>query len=211
MHVDFLKAMLWTSIGFLSGSMMFSYWLGKLFIKKDVRDYGDANPGAFNAWKAGGWKTGLPAGILELCKGALPVGLAHWVFGIEGWALIPVALAPILGHAFSPFLKFKGGKAIAVTLGVWTAITVWEGLVVLGLLIGLFYIIIDHPSWSVIFAMLAFLGYLILVGLLVRGMEMPLLAIWAGNMVIFLHKHRVDLKKSIKPKPYIVRLFRRAS
>ena len=211
MNGNLLHALLWTGVGFAAGSMMFSVWMGKLLIKKDVRDYGDANPGAMNAWRAGGWKIGLPAGILELCKGAVPVGLAHWVFGINGWMLIPVALAPILGHAFSPFLKFKGGKAIAVTFGVWTAITIWEGLVVLGLLIGLFYLIIDHPSWSVIFGMLAFLGYLLLLGLFVRGLEIPLLAIWAGNMAIFLYKHRIDLKKAIKPRPYILRLLRRAS
>jgi len=184
---------------------------GKTAYQKRRQGVRRCQPWCHNAWKAGGWKIGLPAGILELCKGAVPVGLAHWVFGINGWMLLPVALAPILGHAFSPFLKFKGGKAIAVTFGVWTAITIWEGLVVLGLLIGLFYLLIDHPSWSVILGMLASLGYLLLLGLFVRGMEIPLLAIWAGNMAIFLYKHRIDLKKAIKPRPYILRLLRRAS
>ncbi|MCK4232557.1 glycerol-3-phosphate acyltransferase [candidate division WOR-3 bacterium] len=211
MSVDLLKVFLWTGVGFLSGSMMFSVWMGKLLLKKDVRAYGDANPGAANVWKAGGWKIGLPAGILELWKGAVPVGLAHWAFGIEGWYLVPVALAPILGHAFSPFLGFKGGKAVAVTLGVWTGITLWEGIGVLGILMGVFFILQTVDSWAIILAMLAFLGYLLFLGLFVRGVEIPLLAIWAGNMAIFLYKHRVDLRESIKPRPYIARLFRRAS
>ena len=59
-----------------------------------------------------------------MAKGALPVALAYYVFGVSGWGLMPVMLAPILGHAYSPFLRFKGGKAIAVTFGVWTALTV---------------------------------------------------------------------------------------
>jgi glycerol-3-phosphate acyltransferase PlsY len=211
MNTELLNSLIWTGIGFLSGSMMFSVWLGRLFTKKDARDYGDTNPGAFNAWKAGGWRIGLPSALLDFGKGAAPVAVAVWVLGVEGWYLVPVALAPILGHAFSPFLKLRGGKAIAVTLGVWTGITVWEGVIAFGLVIGLFYIIIDHPSWSVIFAMLAFLGYLIVLGLFVRGVELPILAIWAGNMLILLSKHWVDLKKTIRTRPYIARLFRRAT
>jgi len=207
----FLGVALWTGAGFLAGSLMFSYWLGRLFAKKDVREYGDANPGAFNAWKAGGWKIGLAAALLDFAKGAVPVGLAVWVFGVGGWYVVPVALAPILGHAFSPFLKFRGGKAIAVSLGVWSALTIWEGLLVFGLLIGLFYILLDHPSWSVIFAMLAFLGYMILLGVLLRGVEIPLLAVWTGNMLVFLHKHRLALREAIKPRPYVARFFRRTS
>lgn len=205
------KVLLWTGIGFASGSLMFSYWVGKIFLKKDVRDYGDANPGAANAWKAGGWKIGLPGALLDFAKGAVPVGLAVWFFGIHGWGLVPVALAPIIGHAFSPFLKFKGGKAIAVTLGVWTALTVWEGLLILGLLIGLFYLLIDHPSWSVIFATLAYLGYMVFVALLGRGFNIPIFAVWTGNMLILLYKHHDDLREAIHPRSYILRLFRRAS
>jgi len=206
MSADFLKVFLWTGVGFLSGSMMFSVWMGKLLLKKDVRAYGDANPGAMNAWRAGGWKIGLPAGILELCKGAVPVGLAHWVFGISGWMLLPVALAPILGHAFSPFLKFKGGKAIAVTLGVWTAITIWEGLGVLGILMGLFALLLAVDAWPVIFGTVAFFVYLIL-----RGAPLPLLALCIGNLTILAWKHRVELKQSLRLRPYIVKFFRRAS
>lgn len=203
------NVLIWTGIGFLAGSLMFSYWLGKVFLRKDVREYGDANPGAANAWKAGGWKVGIPGALLDFLKGAVPCAIAHWVAGIEGWALIPCALAPILGHAFSPFLKFKGGKAIAVSLGVWTGITIWEGLLVFGLLIGMFYVLLDRPSWSLMLAMLVFLGYILVKGILGAGIEIPLLAIWAGNMLIFLYKHHDVLKESIKPRPYITRLFRR--
>lgn len=209
MSAKLLHTLLWTGVGFLTGSIMFAFWGGKLFLKKDIRNYGTGNPGAVSAWKAGGWKIGLPTGLLELAKGLIPVALAIWVFGVNGWYLVPVALAPILGHAFSPFLKFKGGRATAATLGVWTAITIWEGMVVLGVIIGLFYIIIDNPSWANIWGMLAFLAYLLLVGLLVRGVEFHLLAIWAGNMGIMLIKHWSGLSEPIKPRPYIVRFLKK--
>ncbi|MBN2378942.1 glycerol-3-phosphate acyltransferase [candidate division WOR-3 bacterium] len=211
MNAELLNSIIWTAAGFASGSLMISFWMGKFFLKEDIREYGDRNPGATNAWKAGGWKIGLPSGLLEFAKGGAPVAVAVWVFGVEGWYLVPVALAPILGHAFSPFMKFKGGKAIAVTLGVWTAITVWEGLLVLGLLIGLAYIILNHPSWSLIFAMLVFLAYLVVVGLLGRGVAFPILAVWAGNMGTFLIKHFQDLREPLKTRDYIARIFRKAS
>jgi glycerol-3-phosphate acyltransferase PlsY len=190
---------------------MFSFWLGKL-AKKDVRDYGDGNPGATNAWKAGGWSIGLPGALLDYAKGAVPVGLAVWVAGIEGWFLVPVVLAPVLGHAFSPFLKFKGGKAIAVTLGVWSGLTVWEGVLVLGIIIGIFYTLLDHPSWSVILAMITFLAYLLFKQLFIlHQLDMPILAVWTGNMLISLYKHKGDLGKSIQARPFVARIFRRTS
>lgn len=201
-----LNVMVWTLIGFIAGSLMFSYWLGKIFLKQDVRDYGDSNPGAANAWKAGGPKIGLPGAVLDFAKGAIPVALAHWLFGIDGWNLVPVALAPILGHSFSPFLKFNGGKAIAVTLGVWSGITIWEGVLVLGILIGIFYVIIDQPSWSVILAMFAFLCYLVFMGIFIRGADLPLWAIWTGNLCILIFKHKSDLKQTFRPRPYILRI-----
>jgi glycerol-3-phosphate acyltransferase PlsY len=211
MSSKLLHSILWTGIGFLSGSLMFAFWGGKLFLKKDIRNYGTGNPGAVSAWKAGGWKIGVSTGLLELAKGLIPVALAIWVFGVSGWYLVPVALAPILGHAFSPFLKFKGGRATAVTLGVWTAITIWEGMLVLGVMIGILYIIIDNPSWANIWGMLAFLVYLLLLGLFVRGLELHLLVIWAGNIGIMIIKHWSGFFEPIKPRPYIARFFKKAT
>lgn len=210
MNTALLNSMLWTAVGFFSGSLMFAFWAGKVFLKEDIRNYGTGNPGAVSAWKAGGWKLGLPVGIIELAKGLVPVGLAIWVFGVSGWYLVPVALAPMLGHAFSPFLKFKGGRALAAALGAWTAITIWEGLVVLGVVIGILYVIFDNSSWANIWGMLAFLAWLVLMGLFVRGVDYPLLAIWAGNMGIFLIKHWSGLKEPIRLRPNVARFVKKS-
>lgn len=101
---------------------MFSHWLG-LAAGKDLRMIGDGNPGAFNLWQATGYKLGIAGVFLDFIKGYLP--LAFFIAGgyTSGPALVPIAIAPILGHAFSPFLRFKGGKSIAVTFGVWSAVT----------------------------------------------------------------------------------------
>lgn len=192
--------LLWTFLGFGLGSMPFSVWLGRWMLHVDVRGYGDGNPGA-NVFRAGGWHVGLLAGLLDYLKGAVPVGLAHFSFGVWGWGMLPVALAPVLGHAFSPFLRFRGGKAMATTFGIWTGLTLGEGPIMLGLLLGLFYFVQTNDSWSSILGMLGWLLHLML-----RGAEPVMLLIGIGNLAILLWKHRQGLREAIHPRPLLLRL-----
>lgn len=196
----------WTIISFLLGAIPFSLWLGKLALKTDIRRYGDGNPGATNAWKAGGWYVGLPALLLDYLKGAVPVGLAHFSVGISGWGLVAVALAPALGHAYSPFLRFRGGKALAVTFGLWTGLTLAEGPTVFGLLLALFFIVLHSDGWAVVFGLLAFLGYLI-----VRQTDLFILVIWGANTLLLAWKYRSDLRRWPRPRPWLMHLMRRTS
>lgn len=186
------------------GSIPFSALLVKLVKHKDIRGFGDGNPGAVNAWKAGGTWLGLLAGFLDYLKGGAPAAVAIYVFGVQGWGIVPVALAPVAGHAFSPFLKFKGGKALAATFGVWSALTFYEGPVVLGLLLALFYFTVDEDAWAVAFAMLGLLVYLV-----IRFYEGYILAVWAGNFAIVVYKHRLELAGGVHLKPALERSTRR--
>ncbi len=181
--------LLWTALGFFAGSLPFSVWLGRLVARADVRRYGDGNPGAANAWRAGGWRAGVPALLLDYLKGATPVALARFGAGIDGWGLVPVALAPVLGHAFSPFLRFRGGKAIAVTFGVWSGLTLWAGPTVMGLALTLAVAVNRTDAWSAVFGVMVLGAYLLL-----SGAPAPLLAVWAGNLALVLWKHRRDLR-----------------
>lgn len=197
--------LLWTALGFLSGSLPFSVWLGRLIARADIRRYGDGNPGATNAWRAGGWRAGVPAMLLDYLKGATPVALARFGASIDGWALVPVALAPILGHAFSPFLRFRGGKAIAATFGAWTGLTLWAGPTVLGLALGLAYALNATDGWSALFGVFVLLPYLLL-----SGASAPFLAVWAGNFALVFWKHRRDLRIPPCPRLWLRRLMERS-
>ncbi|TVY01439.1 glycerol-3-phosphate acyltransferase [Cohnella terricola] len=115
----------WIAAAWLSGSLMFSYWLG-LIARHDLKAIGDGNPGGANLIKAAGVQWGLAGIALDFLKGYVPLALLLKNGLVGGYALIPLAAAPVLGHAFSPFMKFKGGKAIAVTFGVWSALTHFE-------------------------------------------------------------------------------------
>ena len=199
-----MSIIFWTLIGFLSGSIPFSYLIVRFFLSLDVRDYNDGNPGAGNAWKLGGWPLGLPATILDFSKGAVPVGLAYYMYGVSGWSLVLPALSPIFGHAFTPFLGFRGGKSVAVTFGVWSSLTMIKGSLAFGIFTGVFYLFQTVDSWSIISGFFCFLPYL-----LFQQEGNHILAIWSGNMIIFIWRYRFELKQKMQTRPFLQNIFRR--
>lgn len=175
-------------IGILLGSLPFSVWLVRWIANVDVRKFGDGNPGAINAWKVGGWVVGLAVLLLDVLKGGVPVALARFVFSIEGWALVPAALSPIVGHAFSPWLRFRGGKGIAATFGVWSALTFWVVPTTLGLLMATIMAIQKVRAWTVMIASAITLVVLILV-----RVEAFLVVAFALNLALLACTHRKEL------------------
>jgi glycerol-3-phosphate acyltransferase PlsY len=192
-----------TLIAFLFGSIPFSVIVGRLAARVDIRDYGDHNPGATNVLRAANWRSFAVAVVLDSLKGLLPVGISWFFLEIHGWTIIPIALAPVLGHAFSPLLRFQGGKAVAVTFGIWAGLTLFAGPTVLGLLLPLMTSVFVVSGWATTMAMLAFGGFL----WLQFGTYRPeLLAIWLGNLAVFFWKQREDLQKSPGIRPWLLRL-----
>ena len=106
-------------LGYLSGNVMYAYWIPRLLKGVDVREYGaDGNPGASNAASACGLPMGILCAVADILKGAMPVYAAVHLGGLMGWELFPVVLAPVIGHAWPALLHFQGGKAIATSFGV---------------------------------------------------------------------------------------------
>jgi acyl phosphate:glycerol-3-phosphate acyltransferase len=196
----------WTLLAFSCGSVPFSLLIGFWVLKVDVRRYGDGNPGASNVIRAGGWRVGIPAILLDSFKGAAPVGTAYFLVGIQDWRIVPIAIAPVAGHAFSPWLRFRGGKAIAVTFGVWTGLTLGMAPILLGFSLLLAYFTVAVSAWAVVLAMLGLLG-----GLLLSQHGLVFLAVWLGNMAILIFKHRHDLAQPPGVNPVVLRLLRRRS
>jgi len=191
---------LWTLGSFLMGSVPFSVLIGRLITGKDIRGLGDGNPGAANAWRAGSWPVGVLALLLDYFKGALPVGCGHFILGIQGWGLGMVAIAPVVGHAFSPFLRFRGGKGLAVTFGVWTGLTLGEAPILLGLLLGLFYLVLNVEAWAVAVGMV-----LLMVHFVSGHAGVVVLAVAGVNTVLLLWTHRRDLRRKPGLRPWLRR------
>ena len=114
---------LWAAAGFISGSIMYSYIVPKILFKKDITKISkDGNPGCGNVFTCVGVTCGILCLLLELAKGALPVWYAMRYLNPENPMFALVMAAPVIGHAFSPMLKRRGGKAIAVTFGIFIGI-----------------------------------------------------------------------------------------
>lgn len=177
-------------IAFLVGSLPFSVWVGRL-AGKNIRHYGDGNPGATNAWKAGGAFWGISAMILDFAKGAIPILIVNYIIELEGLSLAAVALAPILGHAYSPFLRFRGGKALAVTFGVWTGLTLWLAPTALGVSFALWLLILKNDGRAVLAGMLTLLILFILI-----NADNAWLIVWLGNTLILAWKYRQKWRSS---------------
>jgi glycerol-3-phosphate acyltransferase PlsY len=186
------------ALAFLLGALPFAVWLGQALGGSDVRAVGDGNPGTANAFKAGGWRAGVPSLVLEVGKAGVPVGVANLVLGLSPWALVPVALAPILGHVFSPFLGFKGGKAIATTFGTWAGLTGFTGPLALALCMAFWYALQTVDAWTVAGGLLFFGVFLV-----VTGAPLALVVVWFLNFGILIWTHRSELSLAFSPRGWL--------
>ena len=142
----------------------FSLWIGHWFLGKDIRDYGDGNPGAANVFRSGARKIGFLAVIMDIAKGIPFVALAHSFFGLSEVAVVVVALSAILGSAFSPLLRFRGGKSLAVTFGVLLALPQREILIIFIAFMILGFLFIEIDAWTTMLGPTGSLAYLAATG-----------------------------------------------
>src|SRR5262245_13476772 len=116
-------------LGYLSGSLPFGLWLGRAMRGVDVRTLGSKNIGATNVYRTLGPAVGVPVLLLDIAKGALPMWLVPQLAvtsafpGGGEWCRLAVGAAAVLGHMFTLFAGFQGGKGVATTVGVLLALS----------------------------------------------------------------------------------------
>lgn len=127
--LDIVIGILFIILSYFIGSIPFGVVLGKLICKKDIREYGSKNIGTTNAIRVLGKKVGFLVFFCDVFKGCFIIILIK-ILGItnvwktpEGIDIFLYGAAGILGHSFSIFLNFKGGKAVATSLGVVLVLT----------------------------------------------------------------------------------------
>jgi glycerol-3-phosphate acyltransferase PlsY len=191
-HSALLTVLLWTGVGYLLGSIPFSLLLSQWLAGTDIRRIGDGNPGAYNAWQAGGWPVGVLAILCDVGKGLLALLMAQQLGGLSQWLLVPVALAPILGHAFSPFLHFHKAKAVATTLGVWLGLSGLPGIIAFA--IGAFVAmgLQEEHAWVVIAGMCSILVF----SIFIAG-QLSWVAAAVLNLLLLLYTHRAELHQPV--------------
>ena len=135
-----MAALPWLIASYLLGAVPTSYLAARLFRGIDLREHGSRNLGATNLYRVLGWRYAVPVGLLDAAKGLVPVLVfAPQVSSSELFALI-CGLVAVVGHVFSVFVGFKGGKGVATAAGVMLGLTpaalgvavlVWAALVYL--------------------------------------------------------------------------------
>ncbi|KRN40208.1 glycerol-3-phosphate acyltransferase [Fructilactobacillus fructivorans] len=117
MEEDMVKFIILLILAYLLGSIPNGIWIGKIFFHIDIRRHGSKNIGATNTYRVLGWFAGTIVMVLDIAKGAI----ATWLpmqFGIHSWYPLIFGLAAILGHTYSIFDHFRGGKAVATSAGM---------------------------------------------------------------------------------------------
>ncbi len=120
-------------LSYLLGSIPFAVVVSRLMGLQDPRSFGSGNPGATNVLRSGSKKAAVLTLLGDAAKGAVAVILAQVMsrkFGLPVEVVAMSAVAAFLGHVYSFFLKFKGGKGVATGLGVLLALQPWLGLAV---------------------------------------------------------------------------------
>lgn len=110
-------------LAYLIGATPTSYVAGKLGRRIDLREHGSKNLGATNVYRVLGWAYAIPVALIDVAKGAIPVAiLGPWANG-PAWFTVALGLAAVVGHIFSPYVRFKGGKGVATAAGMFLALT----------------------------------------------------------------------------------------
>ena len=111
---------------YLVGSLPFGVWIGLSLKKVDIRTLGSKNIGTTNVLRVLGPGPGGIGCFLDTAKGAVALVAAHFLVPhAHPPVLIAIGLAAVLGHSFSPFLRFQGGKGVATSLGMLFALS-WQ-------------------------------------------------------------------------------------
>ncbi len=117
-----LLALAWLPAAYLLGAVPSAYLLARWMGGVDLREVGSRNLGATNLYRVLGWKAAIPAAAFDVAKGAFPVALAARLGVGPSWWPLAVGLFAVLGHVYSPFVGFRGGKGVATAAGVFLAL-----------------------------------------------------------------------------------------
>jgi glycerol-3-phosphate acyltransferase PlsY len=117
------SAVLWLVASYFIGAIPTSYLLSRFFAGIDLRQQGSGNLGATNLYRVLGWKYAIPAALVDIAKGFIPVVVFAPRESPSQLFALACGVAAIVGHVFSVFVGFKGGKGVATAAGVMLGLT----------------------------------------------------------------------------------------
>lgn len=183
------------AFSFLLGAVPCGHLIAFGFFRRDIRQLGSGNIGMTNVWRVCGAGAGIATLVLDTAKGLAPVLLARWLLPApfysegtrESLLLGAIALAAVLGHTFTPFLRFKGGKGIATGLGIAIGLLGW-------------YVLIPLAVFGAVLAALRYVSLASLTAVvslaIATALIAPIRAYWwlgilAAALVFFTHRSNI--------------------
>lgn len=183
-------------IAYFLGSIPNALWIGKVFKGIDVREHGSKNTGSTNAARVLGAKLGIFTLILDISKGAIPTIIAiitnsnlfENILHIEKIDSILVGIVAILGHSFSLFLKFKGGKAVATTVGVFSV------LVPISLLFSaiVFFTVFFITKYVSLSSIISAIALPIFIYVIYKDITLTIFGIIIAILIVIRHKSNIE-------------------
>lgn len=187
-----MKYILLTIISYFIGNISFAYILGKIFAKKDVREYGSGNAGATNAFRTFGKKVGALVFLGDVLKGVAAVLLGRYLGGQTG-AYISGAFV-IIGHNWPVLLSFKGGKGVATTIGVMLFVN--AKLTLICVIIGVVIIVITRTVSLGSISGMGLAPFVALIFIRPLTIDFFLFTVFLAGMSIYRHKD--NIKRLVK-------------
>lgn len=172
---------------YLMGSIPTAYWYAKYFHGIDIRQHGSGNVGATNSLRVLGKKAGIIVLIFDLLKGLLPVLIARSL-GFSEEQTFLIGIVCILGHIWSVFANFKGGKGIATSLGVILAVSPAGAGISLVVFVAIVYFT-KYVSLASMLAGLAFVFYYLVFNF--EQTNMSLIAFGLFMLLVFTHRENI--------------------
>ncbi|MDI6892766.1 MAG: glycerol-3-phosphate 1-O-acyltransferase PlsY [Actinomycetota bacterium] len=202
-----VKAVFVVVLGYLLGSISFALLVGKGIYGIDLREHGSGNLGATNTFRVLGTLPGLLVFVGDILKGVLSVCLASYLFPcaptlisrstcfsrVDASVVVLAGLVAIVGHNWSIYLKFSGGKGIATSAGVllilFPKIVLFLSLIWLAVFLITRYVSLASVVIAVAFPFLVPFFY---------GKNLPYLAFSIVAAIVVIYKHRPNIERLLK-------------
>ena len=124
MGMEIIVSLIVIAVAYLLGAIPWGVVLGRAFTGIDLRGHGSGSTGTTNALRVYGWRISVAVLVLDLLKGAVPVVVAR-LLELPWWTVACAAVAPVVGHCWSVFIRGTGGKGMATGGAAVIALTPW--------------------------------------------------------------------------------------
>lgn len=210
MEILYIGIFLFTA--YLFGSVPSSVWIGKLFFKIDVREFGSGNAGATNTFRVLGKKAGIPVLIIDILKGSAAVGLSYssgFDPGSDFFINFQIALgvSALIGHIFPVFAGFRGGKGVATLLGVVICINP----LACSLALLIFLTVLFTTRYVSLSSMSAGVSFPIILNLFLGNDNSNLLIFSILVAVVLVITHRKNIVRLMNKQESRIRLYNKAA